>query len=230
MEDRRRAWSVRAAAMAVEAVLAVSSPAQTLVPIDPPKLHAKNVKVEAATFKGRPAVRLTDTAPAGAPDGERFAMVQGIDFQDGVIEVDLTGDALPTADPTARGFTGLAFRSSADGSRYESFYLRPKNGRADDQLQRNHSVQYMATPDFPWQRLRQETPGQYETYVDLAPGEWSKMKIDVQGSEGRLYVNGAEQPTLIVHGLKHGSSRGGVALWIGPGTVAHFANLRITRK
>jgi len=200
------------------------------VPIDPAKLQVRNVKAEAVVFKGREAVRISDTASADTPDGLRFAAIAGTDFQDGVIELELAGDTYPGAAPEFRGFTGLAFRMSADGARYETFYLRPKNGRSEDQLQRNHSVQYDAPPDFGWARLRQETPGKYEGYVDLVPGEWVKVKIEVHGDKARLYVNGAEQPTLVVNDLKHGQSRGPVALWIGPKTVAHFANLRITRQ
>jgi hypothetical protein len=59
------------------------------------------------------------------------------------------------------------------GARTESIYLRPTNGRADDQLRRNHSVQYDSVPDFPWFRLRKESPGVYESYTDLEAGEWS---------------------------------------------------------
>lgn len=43
----------------------------------------------------------------------------------------------------------------------------------------------------------------------------------------RLYVNGAAQPTLLVNDLKFGDSGGAVALWIGVGTEAYFANLRL---
>jgi hypothetical protein len=76
--------------------------------------------------------------------------------------------------------------------------------------------------------LRAETPGKYEAYVDLIPGDWTKVKIQVKDSTARLYVNGAEQPTLIVNDLKQPSARGGIALWIGPGTIAHFTNLKLT--
>ena len=200
------------------------------VDLDPTRLQPKNVKADPVTFKGRKAVRLTDTAAQDVPDGLRYAVLTGSDFADGVIEVELAGDTLPTADPAARGFTGIAFRMSADGSRYESFYLRPKNGRAEDQLQRNHSAQYISEPEFPWQRLRQETPGKYESYVDLVPSEWTPIKIDVRGDKARLYVYGSPQPTLVVSDLKHGRSKGAIALWIGPGTIAHFANLRVTRQ
>src|SRR5271157_505774 len=136
-----------------------------------PKLRLMNVKAEPVTYKGKACLRLTDIAPDNTPDGARLAAIEGSDFEDGAIEVDLTGDTLPNTNPTFRGFTGMAFRVAANGAGYESFYLRPKNGRAEDQEQRNHSAQYMSAPDFPWQRLRQETPGRYEAYVDLVPGE-----------------------------------------------------------
>ena len=124
----------------------------------------------------------------------------------------------------------MAFRVGSDAARFEYFYLRPTNGRADDQVRRNHSVQYASHPDYPWQRLRKEEPEKYESYVDLEPGVWTKMRIVVSGRTAKLYVNSAAQPGLIVNDLKLGSGEagGGIALWIGPGTVGHFANLTIT--
>ena len=198
------------------------------LPLDAGKLKGTNVKIEAVTWKGRAATRLTDAAPLNQAAGERYAVIAGSEFQDGVIELDLTGDTAPGANPLARGFTGLAFRMLPDG-KYEAFYLRPKNGRAEDQEQRNHSTQYISEPEFPWQKLRQETPSRYEAYVDLVPGEWTHMKIEVHGVKARLYVNGATQPSLIVNDVKHGVTKGALALWIGPGTVAHFANLKVSK-
>ena len=107
---------------------------------------------------------------------------------------------------------GIAFRVQDHGSRYEAFYLRMTNGRADDQLQRNHSVQYISQPDYTWQRLREENPGMYESYVDLVAGEWTRIKIVVSGTKARLYVNNAEEPCLIVNDLKLGENHGPVAL------------------
>lgn len=205
--------------------------AQTVsVPLDPSVLQLKNVKAESTTYQGKKAVRITDIASADTPDGARFALIPSTDFQNGLIEVDLTGDTLPESDATFRGFTGIAFRATPDGSKYESFYLRPKNGRSQDQLQRNHSAQYMSVPDYPWPRLRQETPGKYESYVDLVSGTWTRVKIEVLGETARLFVNGSDQPTLIVSDLKHGQSKGLIGLWVGPRTLAYFSNLRITRR
>jgi hypothetical protein len=167
---------------------------------------------------------------AGVKNGEGGGIVvlQGTSFHNGTIEVDLAGKPRAGAEAGARGFVGLAFRVSPDPSKYECFYLRPTNGRADDQLRRNHSTQYISMPDYEWSRLRKESPGQYESYVDLAPGEWTKVKIEVSGTNARLYVNDAAQPVLVVNDLKHGDSQGAVALWIGMGTESYFANLRLS--
>ena len=192
------------------------------------QLKLVNVKAETVNFKGRKALRVSDPAAAGTGDEEQLVILSKTDFQDGVIEVDLAGEPGPNAGEGARGFVGMAFRVSADASRFECFYLRPTNGRAEDQVRRNHSAQYISNPGFPWHMLRKEFPEKYETYVDLVAGEWTKVKIEVRGEKARLYVNGVEQPTMLVNDLKQKQSKGAVALWIGPGTVAHFSNVRIS--
>ena len=48
----------------------------------------------------------------------------------------------------ARGFIGLAFRVSASKDKFEGIYVRPTNGRADDQIRRNHSIQYFHFQDM----------------------------------------------------------------------------------
>jgi hypothetical protein len=191
------------------------------------KLTLQNVKAEPATYGGRAAMRITDAAPEGADDAERMAIVPGSSLQDGTIEVNLTGDTAPNAPPAFRGFVGIAFRVSGDKSHFECFYLRPKNGRSEDQLQRNHSAQYISIPGYPWQKLRSENPGKYESYVDLVPGQWTQVKIRVAGTRAQLYVNGAEQPVLIVNDLKQPSANGAIALWVGVGTIAHFSELKV---
>lgn len=113
---------------------------------------------------------------------------------------------------------------------YDCFYLRPTNGRAEDQERRNHSAQYISHPDYPWFRLRQETPSKYESYVDLQPATWTAVKIVVEGATAKLYVHGNDQPTLIVNDLKSGvDGKGAVALWFEGSTVAHYSDLKITK-
>jgi hypothetical protein len=135
-------------------------------------LKLVNVKGEATTYRGRRAVRLIDEpgTPQSQAGGDAMAILTGTDFQDGAIQVDVAGAPRAGAGEGARGFIGIAFRVQEDAARFEYFYLRPTNGRAEDQLRRNHATQYASHPDFPWKRLRQDSPGVYESYVDLEPG------------------------------------------------------------
>jgi len=206
----------------------------TTISLDnPDEMQLRNVKTEQVTYKGRKALRVTDAAPANTPDGIQLVILKKTEFQDGVIEIDLTGEPGPNAGTEARGFVGIAFRvnvdPSKDAAKYECFYLRPTNGRADDQTRRNHSTQYVSYPDFPWFRLRKEFPEKYESYVDLVPGEWTKVKVEVRGDKARLYVHDSPQPVLVVNDLKQGQSQGQIALWVGAGTIGHFANLRVSK-
>ncbi len=191
-------------------------------------LKAHKVAIAPAVYQGRAAIRVTEPAAGPVQGEDRLVLIEGTLFRDGVIELDLAGRPAAAAGEGARGFVGVAFRVSDDVSRYECFYLRPTNGRADDQVRRNHSAQYVSFPDFPWQRLRKETPEKYESYIDLVPGDWTKVKVEVRGLKARLYVHGAEQPGLIVNDLKLGEGQGMIGLWIGPGTEAHFSGLRIS--
>jgi hypothetical protein len=190
-------------------------------------LEVVNGKAEMATYRGRKAVHLMPLPGHEMTDGSVWALLKGTDFTDGAIEVDLAGAPRPGADPSMKGFIGIAFRVQPHGAASEMFYLRPSNGRAPEQLTRNHSAQYVSDPDFGWERLRTETPGKYESYVDLEPGVWTRIRIEVAGTKARLYVNGASQPCLVVNDLKRGESRGQIALWAHETTEAYFANLSV---
>lgn len=183
------------------------------------------VRVEPATYRGRAAMRVVEPK---INSGGGIAVLNGVTFGSGVIEAQVAGMPAGGAVEGSRGFIGIAFRILRDPFRYEAFYLRPTNGRADDQLRRNHATQYISEPAFPWERLRKETPGVYESYVDLEPGTWTRVKIVVNGNKAQLYVHDAPQPVLVVNELKLGDVSGGVALWIGQGTEAYFSGFQIT--
>lgn len=183
--------------------------------------------VEPATYRGRRAVRLNPPAGHENADEDMLAILIGPDFQDGTIEIEVAGAPRAGAPDWARGFIGIAFHVQEQDAKGEYFYLRPSNSRCDDQLRRNHSTQYVSRPDYPWERLRKENPGMYESYVDLDPGAWTKMKIVVSGTKAQLYVNGAVRPALVVNDLKLGDSHGQIALWAHSTTDAYFSNLNI---
>ncbi len=193
-------------------------------------VQPRNVTVAAVHYGGSDALEVRLTGPYLGPDKDTFAFVPDLDFHDGTIEVDVAGSPLPNAPSGARGFVGVAFRIAATGGGFasEGFYIRPINGRAEDQLRRNHSTQYFSYPGYDFDRLRREAPGQYESYADLVPGEWTHLRLEVSGATARLFVGTAPQPVLIVHDLKRGpDAHGPVGLWVDSGTDGHFRNLSI---
>ena len=169
-------------------------------------------------------------AETAGKDVDMLALLSGPEFTDGTIEIAVAGAPRPGAPPDSRGFIGISFRTGEHGAWTDVFYLRPTNGRSDDQLRRNHAVQYASDPEFPWHRLREESPGVYESYADLEPGVWTSMKIEVEGTKARLYVNGATQPCLVVNDLKHGTRPGRIALWAHVETDAYFGPIAVTAR
>jgi len=195
------------------------------------RLTAINGRVLWLDYRGRRALKL---APLEGhehdTDQELMAVLAGSDFRDGVIELDVSGarrQGYSTAEDVSgfKGIVGLTFRLHGDSA--ERFYIRPENSRLDNQLFRNRSTQYESSPGFSWQRLRLDSPGVYESYVDLESGAWTHLKIEVSGRSARLYVNGASQPCLVVNDLKLGESHGAIALWARISTEAYFSNLKV---
>jgi hypothetical protein len=210
-------------------VLAEGS-AITLSLSDASQVRPRNVTVEAVRYGGTEALEVRQTGPYRGFDTDTFAFVPGLDFHDGTIEVDVAGSLLPGAPPDARGFIGIAFRIDAESGGFasEGFYIRPTNGRAEDQVRRNRSTQYFSYPGYDFDRLRREAPGRYESYADLVPGEWTHLRIEVSGATARFYVGDAAQPALIVRDLKRGGdAHGTVGLFVGVGTDGHFRNMSV---
>ena len=190
------------------------------------------VKMAITNIDGKKAVRVArDTTTQGA-DRPTFVRLNNTDdFSNGTIEVTLLSRLLPTADPNARGFIGLAFRINKDNSKFESIYIRPTNGRVEDQIRRNHSTQYFSFPDYKFDRLRKEAEGKYESYADMGLNEWIKMKIVVKNAQAKLYLNDNLQPVLIVNDLKLGAANSGaIGLWVDTGTDAFFRDIKVVKE
>jgi hypothetical protein len=220
--DRFAPTSLTVALVVAMACLQLAAPSRvTAQTVE--QLTAHRVKLEPVDYQGKRAIKVVEDG--SVQNGEAYAVAKNTEFHNGTIELELAGRPGASAGPDARGFIGIAFRLR--DSKFEYIYLRPTNGRADDQVRRNHSTQYSSFPDFDFARLRKESPEKYESYVDLEPGAWTRCRVVVQGSTARLFVHGAEQPALVVTDLKLGDSTGGVALWIGPGTEGYFTGLTI---
>ncbi|HPG40478.1 MAG TPA: nitroreductase family protein [bacterium] len=166
---------------------------------------------EISSYLGQEALKIQ-------PDkGDAVALIQDIQFENGVIELDIA--AIPT-------FTGLVFRAR-NNDIYEGIYFRPQNSRADNPVQRARTVQYISAPRHSWFYLRDKYPGKYEGAVDLAPDAWFHVKVVVRDSTASVFVNNAATPCLVVNDLKHGISAGFVGVWCGNGSGGTFANIKI---
>ena len=187
--------------------------------LDPEGLRVFNRTVGGLTDGARKGVRLTDGA------GEGVAYVQGVEFGNGTIELDVRGK-----DVQQQSFLGVAFHG-LDSTTYDAIYFRPFNFRAADSTRHAHAVQYIAHPTYTWQKLRDERPGVYEKAVSPAPDPngWFHARVVVADSQVSVWVGDATAPSLVVTELSH-RGHGMVGLWVGNGSGGDFANLRIVPK
>ncbi len=192
--------------------------------LDLKNLDFNGLTVTQTTFKNKECIQAYLDNDSNT---ELFIGIPDVKFTNGTIELEISGMPKKYSNPMAKGFVGIAFRTQND-STYECIYLRPVNSIDTDQLYRNSTVQYTSHPDYPWQRQNSESPGKYETYCPIKPGDWIKVKIVVEGNQAILYVNNAPEPSFFVNDLKLGSDiSGGIGLWVGSWTLAHFCNLTI---
>ncbi len=135
-------------------------------------------------FMGRQALRLRD----GRADLD-------VDFSDGTIEFDVRHSA-------NRGFFGIMARRSADGTGAEYFYIRPHQTRRFD------SMQYTPiTGGSAWQIY-----AEYNAEADWPVNEWYHVKLVFQGDRLEVFVKDQPDPSLVVHHLPRGESRGTIRL------------------
>ena len=180
-----------------------------------------------AVFPGNETVRVCKVDKM-QPDENTYLKVKELDFHNGVIEVDVCGKLLRDAPDYARGFIGIVFRANDSDSEFESFYIRPTNGRdCDDPVRKAHGCQYFSYPGYTFSYFREFGITRYEGAVgSIALGEWSHIRAEIEGAHGVFYVDG--EKVLEVSDLKHGpDSRGSVGLYVDIGTDGLFRNLHI---
>lgn len=191
-------------------------------------LEPYQVSVNFTKIENESVIKVVKDSTVTIIDEPTFAKIKGIEFGDGEIEVKVLSKLLATAPDFARGFIGVAFRINKESTKFEALYIRPTNGRAKQQIRRNHSIQYFSYPDFKFDRLRKESPEVYEAYADMGLHEWITLRIIVKGSEAKLYLNDDTEPSLIVSDLKLGNTNvGGIGLWVEVGTEGFFKDLKI---
>lgn len=200
------------------------------IKLDEDRLTAVQTSMSITQIKGKKAVRVVKSAAVKEDDEATYVKINDFNFKNGVIEVDVLSRLLPDAPAHARGFIGLAFRINKEDSKFESIYVRPTNSTADDQLRRNRTIQYFSYPSFKFTHSRATAPGQYESYAPIALDEWIKLKIEVNGDQAKLFINGSKQPYLIVNDLKMGADQSGsLGLFVDIGTEGFFRNLKVSQ-
>lgn len=188
---------------------------------------AQNVEFTAATMKpvNREVSRLAERGGVhvSAKAGPGVVWIEGTDFAEGTIEVDVRGK-----DVLQQSFVGIAFHRHDDQT-YESVYVRPFNFQATDPARHNHALQYMQVPEFDWPVLREKFPEEFERPVvaSLKPTDWVPLKVIVRTGRVQVFAGAVTTPTLDVRKLGQ-LDRGMVGLWVGNNSDGDFANLRIT--
>ena len=205
-------------------------PAQSIV-FDKNSIEPVHVSVSLDKLMGEDAVKVIKDPTVKDADEPTFVKIKGINFKNGNIEVKVLSRLLKDAPDFARGFIGVAFRINDSNTRFESIYLRPVNARVDDQVRRNHSIQYYSYPDYKFDRLRKESPEKYESYSDMEMNKWITIRIEVKDAQAKLFINDIKQSSLIVNDLKHGAdSTGAIGLWVEVGTEGWCADLKIQKE
>jgi hypothetical protein len=157
--------------------------------------------------------------------GEGVVWLEGSDLRNGTIEVEMRGSNVQ-----GQSFVGLAFRG-IDDMTYDAVYFRPFNFKAEDSERVLRAVQYHSNPNFPWAKLRTDSPNMYEKPVSPAPDpdSWFRAKIVIEERAVNAYVNDSKSPTLSVTALSEPRA-GMVGLWLGNASPGDFANLTLTPR
>ncbi len=168
------------------------------------------------------ATKLTEKDGASAIELNGLVWLDGFEFQSGTIEFDAQGKSAPPQS----SFVGVAFRV-VDAETHDAVYFRPFNFHAADPARRLNAVQYHSLPQWKWDKLRKEKPGQFEKPIEFPPDgdAWFHAKVVVENQQVRVFVNGAAEASLVVNEL---SERPGGSLGLWSGGYGVIANLKIT--
>ena len=188
--------------------------------------RAVGTSVDVAELDGERLLRVVKPEDNMEPDVPTYAELVGSDFHDGTIEVDVRARLMPWADIDCRGFIGIVFRAEGE-ERFESFYVRPRNGRSCTEPQRRiHTMQYFSYPGYTFAYFRERGISDYEAQADIEMDEWVHLKAEVAGASARFYVDDMATPALEVAQMFGGAeASGSVGLYVDNGTEGFFRNL-----
>ena len=140
------------------------------------------------------------------------AVLKDFELRDGIVDVDVST-------PASRGFFGIQFRIANEGANSEWVYLRQhKSGYPD-------AMQYtpVLNTGLNWQLYN--GPG-FTGAVEIPKDVWFHLRLEVAGSQARLFVKDMEKPALVMNDLKSGVQKGQVGLYVLTGAT-YFSNFEI---
>ena len=158
-----------------------------------------------------------------ANQGDGLAVYQNLDFENGIIELDIKGK-----DIMQRSFVGIAFHVQNEET-FNAIYFRPFNFKKPERS--GHSVQYISHPEFTWQKLRSDFPEQFENKVNPVPNpdDWFHAKIVVNWPSVKVFVENSEESSLDVK-MKSTFKKGKVGFWAGNGSDGWYKNMVVTKN
>lgn len=203
------------------------------------KLH--NVTGEIVTFQGKKALKIErdlnaipfdSTNVEATVDEPHYAKLVGLDdFENGTIEVKMYSQLQnPQPYSGVAGFIGIYYKIQEHDTAFEGIYVRPKVGRINNQLFRNHAVQYISYPRYKFDTLRKIAPYKYEGSAPVALNEWITMRIEVNGETAEMFINDAKHSSFVVDKMLGNNKKGGIGLYVDIGTIGYFRDLKVTKR
>ncbi|MCM1499610.1 MAG: hypothetical protein NC124_14185 [Clostridium sp.] len=191
---------------------------------------AVHVMTEEKQLEGKPVLRIVKKDKINLYDENTYAKLDNLQFHNGIIEVKLLSRLLPDAPDFARGFIGIVYRANAKDSEFESFYLRPTNGRGCTDIARKaHGCQYFSYPGYTFSYFREYGITKYEAAADIDLNEWITLKAVIENERAEFYLNQVPEPVLVVEDMKHGiGEKGSVGIFVDIGTEAFVSELKVT--
>lgn len=191
-------------------------------------LEAIHTHIEITKLDGEKVLKVIKADKIMEYDENTYARLKKISFHNGVIQVKMLSRLLPDAPDYARGFIGIAYRINEDDTQFESFYVRPTNGRqCIDPVRKTHGCQYFSYPRYTFAYFREHQITDYEAPIDIELNEWIDLKAIIEDKHAQFYIN--HQPVLEVHDMKLGkNARGSIGLFVDIGTEAYFKDLVIS--
>jgi len=140
-----------------------------------------------------------------------IATLKNVEFENGIIEVDIASIK------GRKSYPGVLFRMK-NMNEYERVYIRPHRSIFYDD-----AIQYLASFNGvdSWQLYN----GTGNTSSAEIPSDtWNHLKIEVSGSQAKVYLNDMERYILHITNLQHGFSKGELGLFGSTDGSTFFSN------